>query len=255
MGRRLRMILDPSRWDQTTIAAWTAFCDRRGWDPAHPPRIEIVGSVRPGAPDGWQPVVTHLSNPLSVLLKRFNVYSNNDIIRIAEGLGGTADLEAFLEKRLGRPTALIELSTASGEERNRLTARTGVRLLRAFLETVAGMGLAPSEILPAIGCEPGSTDRKFPLLASAERAGSVVVKTGTLTNTDGGVAVVGGYFTATDREQVLFCAAAPQTGWDELRWRSLQQSWILDLIDRAGGAVQRPCGPELPFSDTYAMLE
>ncbi len=255
MGRRLRMALDPRRWDNTTIAAWTAVCERRGWDPFKPPKIDIVGSVRPGAPAEWEPVVTHLSNPLHVLLRRFNVYSNNDIIRIAEGLGGVADLEDFLEERLGQPTALIELSSASGEGRNRLTARNGVRLLRAFLETVAGMGLAPSELLPVIGCDPGSTDRKFPKLAVSKRQGSVVVKTGTLTTTDGGVAVLGGFYTSKEREQVLFCIAAPRSGWDELGWRSLQQSWLLQLIEKTGGAVQRPCGKDLPFSDTYALVE
>ena len=64
-------------------------------------RVEVVGSVQSGAPADWTPVVVHRSNPLPPLLRRFNVYSNNDIIRIAEGLGGPAGLETFLEQRLG----------------------------------------------------------------------------------------------------------------------------------------------------------
>ena len=240
MGRRLQMIFDPYRWDRSTRAAWEGVCARRGWDPANPPRVEIVGSVRQGAPAEWTPVVVHRSNPLPVLLRRFNVYSNNDIIRVAEGLGGPEGLEAFLEKRLGVAPGVIELETASGENHNSLTARNGVRLVRAFLETVQKMGLAVGDLLPVIGCDPGATDRKFPKLARPDRAGSVVVKTGTLTNTDGGVVVVGGAFRTPVNEIVVFCIAAPRTGRDEPHWRGLQQSWLLELIKNAGGAVQRP---------------
>ncbi len=255
MGQRLRRMLDPATWDRSTQASWTAFCLRREWDPARPPRIEIVGTVEAGLPEFWRPLLEHRSNPLPELLRRFNVYSNNDIIRIAEGLGGAGELEAFLERRLGRPSAIVSLETASGEKVNRLSARTGVRLLRAFLETAAGDGLSPSELLPVIGCDPGSTDRKFPALARSDRAGSVTVKTGTLTETDGGVAVLGGLFMSPSRELVIFCVAATGTGRDELRWRSLQQAWLLELVEASGGAVQRPCGSELPFSDTHAEVD
>ena len=255
MGRRLRMMLDPDRWDQTTRASWDAVCARRGWDRSKPPRVDIVGSVRPGLPADWTPVVVHRSNPLPVLLRRFNVYSNNDIIRVAEGLGGPQGLELFLEKRLGASPSAIELETASGEKHNRMTARIGVSLMRAFLETVAGLSLAPADVLPVIGCDPGSTDRKFPKMAGPAWAGSVVIKTGTLVNTDGGVAVLGGVFTTLGREQVLFCIAARNTGWNEPHWRGLQQSWLIDLVADSGYAVQRPCGPELPFSDSFAETE
>jgi D-alanyl-D-alanine carboxypeptidase/D-alanyl-D-alanine-endopeptidase (penicillin-binding protein 4) len=255
MGRRLRTVLDPHRWDESTRAAWEAMCERRGWKASDPPRVEIVGSTQPGAPGDWTPVVVHRSNLLPVLLRRFDVYSNNDIIRVAENLGGPAALEAFLERRLELAPRALELETASGEERNRLTPRTGVRLMRAFVQTAGKLGLAPADLLPVIGCDPGSTDRKFPKLALPERAGSVVVKTGTLINTDGGVAVVGGVFSTPANEIVLFCIGARRTGWKEPHWRGLQQSWLLDLIDQAGGAVQRPCGEKLPFSDTYAEVE
>ena len=255
MGRRLRMALDPQRWDRTTRAAWEAVCARRGWDPSDPPRVEIIGSIRSGAPAGWMPVAVHRSNPLPKLLRRFNVYSNNDIVRVADGLGGPEGLEAYLEQRLGLPPAAVDLESASGERRNRVTARTGVSLMRAFVQTTEAMGLAASDLLPVIGCDVGATDRKFPRLASQKRAGSVTVKTGTLTNTDGGVAVVGGLYTSPTRGRVLFCVAATATGWNEPHWRGLQQSWLLDLIKTTGGAVQRPCGPELPFSDTFADVE
>lgn len=255
MGRRLRAALDPRRWNATTRASWEAFCTRRGWDPADPPRVEIVGPVRPGLPDGWSPVVLHLSNPLPVVLRRFDVYSNNDIVRIAEVLGGPEALEEFLEHRLGAESDSFDISTASGERRNRITARTAVILLRVFAESLAGFGLSPQDVLPVIGCDPGSTKRKFPMLASPQHIGSIAVKTGTLTTTDGGVAVLAGYFQTPKGEVILFCVAAPGSGQQELHWRSLQQAWLLDLVEKAGGAAQRPCGPDLPFSDTFAEAD
>lgn len=255
MGRRLRAALDPRRWSATTRASWEAFCARRGWDPADPPRVEIVGPVRAGLPDGWSPVVLHLSNPLPNVLRRFDVYSNNDIVRIAEVLGGSRALEDFLESRLQVASDAVDISTASGERRNRITARNAVNLLRVFAETLAGFGLNSQDVLPVIGCDPGSTKRKFPRLAGPQHVGSLAVKTGTLTTTDGGVAVLAGYFQTPNGEAVLFCVAAPGSGQQELHWRSLQQEWLLDLIEQAGGAVQHPCGPDLPFSDTFAEAD
>ncbi len=255
MGRRLRAALDPRRWDATTRASWQEFCARRGWDPTYPPRVEIAGTVRPGVPESWTPVVLHLSNPLPVVLRRFDVYSNNDIVRIAEVLGGAEELEAFLELRLHASPQEVDISTASGERHNAMTARTAVGLLRVFAETLAGFGSSPQDVLPVIGCDPGSTKRKFPRLAGPQHAGSIAVKTGTLTTTDGGVAVLAGYFQSAAGEMVLFCIAAPGSGQQELHWRSLQQAWLLDLMTATGGAVQRPCGSELPFSDAFAEVD
>jgi len=170
-------------------------------------------------------------------------------------LGGPDALEEFLERRLQVTSDAVDISTASGERRNRITARTAVILLRVFAESLAGFGLSPQDVLPVIGCDPGSTKRKFPRLAGPQHVGSIAVKTGTLTTTDGGVAVLAGYFQTPKSELVLFCVAAPGSGQQELHWRSLQQAWLLDLVEQAGGAAQRPCGPDLPFSDTFAEAD
>jgi D-alanyl-D-alanine carboxypeptidase len=201
------------------------------------------------------PLIRHRSNPLRVTLKRFNVYSNNDIVRLADGRGGAEAVAAFTAGRLGIEPAEVELATASGEGRNRLSARTVVALLRAFHAEAAEHGLGPGDLLPVPGCDPGPVPRMFPRLASGERARTTAVKTGTLRTTDAGVAVLAGYFTSPDRGQVVYCIGATRAG-DRLRhWRAVEERWLLDLMAAAGGAEPRPCGGELPLSDAAAEVE
>lgn len=255
MGRRLLDALDPARWDRSHENAWRALCARRGWNPAQRPRVVVTGGVRVGGDAAAVPVLVHRSNPLTVILRRFNVYSNNDIVRVADGLGSVAELESFVRHRLGATGGGIELATASGERRNRMTARQMVGLLAELADEAAGHGIGLRQLLPVIGCDPGATRRMFPALAAPERSGSVVCKTGTLTDTDGGVAVLAGSFTDPDGGRTVFAVAAPRAGGQLQHWRTIEQRWLLALIEEQGGAVAEPCGPELPFSDELAGVE
>jgi D-alanyl-D-alanine carboxypeptidase/D-alanyl-D-alanine-endopeptidase (penicillin-binding protein 4) len=255
MGERLRRALDPTLWDSAIEASWRGICDRRGWSEESTPSLVIRGRIRHRAAVDYEPILRHRSNPLAVLLKRFNTYSNNDLIRVADGLGGVRALESYLRQRLDAAPQELEISTASGEGRNRMTARVAVRLMREFLAAMADAGLQPDELLPVPGCDPGPTMRMFPRLVSGKFQHTVVCKTGTLTTTDGGVAVLCGSFTSRDRGVVLFCVAAPRTGRELTRWRRLEQDWLLDLIASNGGAKSIECTQSFPFSDSFATVE
>ncbi len=256
MGARLLNALDMSRWTARHRQAWLELCERRGWDPATPPSVSFTGGVRYVADPGTvRPLVTHLSNPLPVVLRRFNVYSNNDIIRISGGLGGAAALTEFLRLRLAvEPPDELELSTASGQNRNRMTARVAVRLMREFEAELETHGLELDDVLPVPGCDPGPTRRMFPTLANDPLGARAVVKTGTLTTTDGGVVVLAGAFSNSDLGTVFFCVAATRTGREIARWRSAEEAWLLGLMKTLAGAEPRPCGPELPFSSSDAIV-
>ena len=212
MARRLLAALDPARWDRTARASWEAMCRRRGWDPRHPPVVAIAGGAVAVEEAGSSPLVRHLSSPLPVLLRRFNVYSNNDIIRVADGLGGVGELGAFVRRRLDIADSRVVLATASGEGQNRLTARLTVRLLREFHHALKALQLAPRAVLPVPGCDPGPVGRMFPRLSWGARARTVAVKTGTLRTTDNGVAVLSGFLTSPRHGVVVFCVAAPDAG-------------------------------------------
>ena len=255
MGKRLIAALDPRRWDSSHENTWKALCARRGWDPKERPRVVVTGGVRVSELGEEVPVVVHRSNPLPELLRRFNVYSNNDIVRIADGLGEIDDLQAYVTARLGLDAEQIEFSTASGERRNRMSVTQMVDLFSELMDEAAEQDLELSRLLPVIGCDPGSTRRMFPALAAPPLTGTVTCKTGTLTNTDGGVAVLTGTFTSPENGAVVFAIAAPRASGRLQYWRQIQQRWVLALMEEQGGAVPTPCGDPLPFSDTFAEVE
>jgi D-alanyl-D-alanine carboxypeptidase len=196
----------------------------------------------------------HLSNPLEFILKRFNAYSNNDIIRVAEGLGGAVGLEGFLRERLDAEPEQVQLQSASGELTNRLTPRLVVRLLRELHLTLTDHALAPHDLLPVPGCDNAPVSRMFPALTHPPLGRSMAVKTGTLRFTDGGVAALAGFFANPERGLVLFCVAAPRAGSRIQSWRSTEQQWLLSLISELGGASPDDCGPEVSQPDALAMV-
>lgn len=254
MGGRFLQALDVVRWDQTLQATWEDAAVRQGWPPDAQPRIAFGGSVRlgQGGSGVLHPLVRHRSNPLTLTLKRFNIFSNNDIIRVADPIGGPAAIEALLKEiTVGLPGE-IRVATASGERVNRLTARQVVRLLWTFDDACRELGLDPGDILPVPGCVPGSLPRMFPRLARGEGARTAIVKSGTLTTTDGGVAVLAGFFWSLKGETVAFCVAVPGAGGRLKHFRLVEQDWLLDLMGSVGGASPRSCGIPPAFSDAMA---
>ncbi len=249
MGFRVRAALDPRRWDHTKRAVWNALAARRGWDRTTPPRIVLMGSTTYATSDRVRPVLRHLSNPLPVVLRRFTVYSNNDIIRVAEPVGA-AGVERWLGTHLGAAGGELSLETASGEGTNRMTPRLVVRMLRLARTETARHGLALSDVLPVTGCDPGPLSHALAGIPE----GAVVGKTGTLLTTDGGVAVLSGVAAGVGDGGLVFCVAAPETRGHTQRWRAAEQRWLLDLLAALGGAQSGACPAELPFSDADARV-
>jgi len=249
MARRVRVAIDPRRWDHTHRAVWNALAVRRGWDRTAPPRIVLSGPTAFATDEPVRPVLRHLSNPLPVVLRRFNVYSNNDIVRIAEPVGA-AGVERWLTAHLGTASGQISLETASGEGTNRLTPRLVVHLLRLAERETARHGLALEDVLPVTGCDPGPLSHAL----SQVPEGSVIGKTGTLVSTDGGVAVISGVAPGAGGDGLVFCVAAPGTNGHTRRWRAAEQRWLLDLLAVRGGGSEGPCPRELPFSDADARV-
>jgi len=276
MARRLRQALNPALWTAELRSTWKKLAARENLDAARPPRVAVVSGlgvvvagnsgVEPageasvaldglggdgvshapvqlpvGSSAGEEVVLVHRSATLAGTLKRFNVWSNNDIERLEAVLGPPPELKAFLVERWGESAAgSITMATTSGLGANRLTARLAVRLLRDLTDTLDRHGLRPADILPVAGCDPG-TLKSFPALGDDRRRGAVVGKTGSLTHTDGGVALLAGV-AGTMEGDLFFCLVAPRSGAHLKVARSRQEAWVLEMMAALGGDRPRPCG-------------
>lgn len=254
MAGRLKQALDSRRWNPAIRHAWNEFAARRGLDRQAAPRVTVRGGVGvDGDSRGADLLVVHRSKPLVAALRRFNCFSNNDIERVAAGLGPIEELTGLLAVRCGLPPTAIQLETASGLGTNRLSPRVVVRLLHEFRHTCERLGLPVEAVLPVGGCDGGTVTRFFPTLSAGEFAASVVGKTGTLTSTDGGIAVLAG-FARTASGEIAFCVAAPRAGGRLKAARSAEERWLVDLIARCGGPAARSCPDEVPAPDDGATV-
>jgi D-alanyl-D-alanine carboxypeptidase len=246
MAGRLRQALDGRRWNRATRQAWYAFALAHDAPRMPLPSVEIIGGARfEPSPGGVEQVLfEHRSKPLAETLRRFNAFSNNDIERVASSIGPPGDLSVLLADRLVPGESPVLIQTASGLGENRLSPRQIVAMLRGFRSAAAGLGIGIEQLLPVAGCDPGTVNAAFPRLSAPPFATSLVAKTGTLTSTDGGITVLAGFLN-TAQGEVVFCVAAPQAAGRIRLARHTEESFVLDLLNRRGGAVPRTCAPPL----------
>jgi len=252
MALRLRDALDPHRWDPRTRELMDAFRARQGIvGPS--PRVAIDGGVGVHTSDAPRaPLLIHRSNRLRQVLKRFNAYSNNDIERLGSLLGPPDALAGLLSERWELPRDELRIATLSGLGSNRMTPRQVVRLLHEFSRASRRLGLRVEDLLPTVGCDPG-TLQHFSRLAD-EPPGSLVAKTGTLVRTDGGIAVLAGIARTAAGER-YFCVAAPNAGGALARAREAEQQWLVERIERDGGGRSDDCGDRVGYSDDDIRVE
>jgi D-alanyl-D-alanine carboxypeptidase/D-alanyl-D-alanine-endopeptidase (penicillin-binding protein 4) len=247
MAGRLRDVFDPGRWTPETRQAWEELARRREWDATAPPRVAIEGRARfAREAHRVEPLLTHRSRPLPETLRRFNAYSNNDIERLEATLGPPGELSGFLARRWKLPAGEIRFATSSGLGSNRFTSRLAVRLLVELRRAAEERDLRIEELLPVAGCDPGTLE-SFPGLARGEAAGTLVGKTGTLTRTDGGIALLAG-FIGTAAGDLAFCVAAPGSGDRLESARRAEERFLLELMRGNGGGRPRSCVHPWPLS-------
>ncbi|ANM29374.1 hypothetical protein ABI59_06915 [Acidobacteria bacterium Mor1] len=220
MAARLSKAWQPAEWSKGMRRAMEALRKER---PEQVQFLELpVGAVAGLPPEGLEvaPLVEHRSNPLKRMLKRFNDYSNNDIERLGHHLGDAEAMTAYFRKRwAGEEPSFASLS---GLDRNRMTPRQVIRLLKELEEAATKAELTLGDLLPVIGCG-RTTLRNYPGLAFP--AGSLTGKTGTLVKTDGGVVALAGVIDAA-AGPVRFFVAAPGTGARKDLGRDAQVRWL-----------------------------
>jgi D-alanyl-D-alanine carboxypeptidase/D-alanyl-D-alanine-endopeptidase (penicillin-binding protein 4) len=255
MATRLRQGLDVRRWSRATRQAWYAFAKSHDLGRSPLPSVEVIGGARFEASTGGVETVLfeHRSKTLAETLRRFNAFSNNDIERVAASIGSTSELSVLLADRLVAGTVPVHIQTASGLGENRLTPRQIVAMLRGFRSAAAGLGVDIERLLPVAGCDPGTVHAAFPRLSAPPFATALVAKTGTLTSTDGGITVLAGFLN-TAQGEVVFCVAAPRAAGRIRLARHTEESFVVELLKRRGGAAPRNCTPPLPSSSGDATI-
>ena len=255
MATRLRQALDPRKWTRSTREAWQAYALRNGI-PAFPaPSVSVLGGGRFETESKGPETLLfeHRSKPLAETLRRFNAFSNNDMERVADAIGPASELSVLLADRLVPGSTPVLIQTGSGLGENRLSPRQIVAMLKGFRASAAQLGLGIESLLPVAGCDPGTVNASFPRLSSPPFAMALVAKTGTLTSTDGGITVLAGFLN-TAQGEVAFCVAAPRAAGRIHLARRTEESFVVDLLNRRGGAMPRPCAPPLETTGSDAAI-
>ena len=196
------------------------------------PSLAVMGEVALGtAAPGARLLVTHNSSKLTDILKVLLCYSNNFMAeRIGDSLGGTQSVAQQLSVRLRIPAEEIQLASLSGLGVNRVTPRAMMKVLRGLRTELLKHRLAPSDIMPVAGIDPGTLEDRF---TGPAWQGSVIAKTGTLIRTDGGASSLVGQM-RTARGDVLLFVIMNQRG-SVLRFRQNQDLLVMQIQNSRGG--------------------
>ena len=254
MAARLRDAWSPSSWSAEEKASWQETAGRHGWDPARPPAIAIGGELRTDAPPRWTPLVEHQSGPLLATLRRFNVFSNNDIERLDPSVGPASGLDRFLADRFGPLAEGATFSTSSGLNANRMSPRLVVALVRELRRWLEAHGHEPADLMPILGCGTSTLSELFPRLVDSGEADGLAGKTGTLNTQDGGVSALAGFLPTVPGQ--FFFVAAPGAGDRLGKARAAEEDWVRQVL--LGKAASREalqplrCPKPVPTSDALA---
>lgn len=238
MTKRLQSAWNPRKWSAGTLREMRRYRDKHpGTEFLHLAVREIGGL---GSAKGGRVVASHQSNPLHVILKRFNDFSNNDIERFGFHLGSAEAMASYYRDRWEEGGAQLSFETLSGLGSNRMTPRQIVRLMSDLEAEALRQEIDLSDLLPALDCG-RNTLRNYPGLTAAFPVSSMVGKTGTLVQTDGGVIALAGTL-QTDSGRVIFFIGAPRNGARLTAARRAQARWLTQQMSR-WNFVESECRP------------
>ncbi len=178
-------------------------------------------------------LLTVESDSLLNIARYLNAHSSNAMAdMLAQHVGGPTGVRSFLVVKLGLPYEAIYISHGSGLDVNRLTPRDTVKLLRALVDRLQSHHLRPEQVLPIAGMDSGTLAGRF---AETEFTGSVLAKTGTLHDTDDGVAALAGVMNTRQCGALLFTVYNMAEGRRVLHLRRVQDDLLKRLMNECGG--------------------
>lgn len=232
-ARTLFAAMDVSKRSNAAATAWTNFRVNSG----KPDKLTPVPSVSFGGSAIVQPMAgnvnllfSHESAKMRDILKVTLCYSNNFLSeRLGDMVGGPYAVARLVQQGAGIPPYQFSIQTSSGLGINRVTPSAMMKLLRALRKDLARYKMTFADIMPVAGIDKGTLERRFD---SDFATGSVVGKTGTLGNTDGGVSALAGEINT--RGGTMLFVIFNQRG-SVPRFRSFQNSYVSLIQGQFGG--------------------
>ncbi len=234
-GQALYASLDASKRPAAATRAWMSYLTNAGkyGKEQAAPSVAISGAtyVQP-VPSNLTLVFTHESAPLREIVKVTLCYSNNFLSeRLGDMVGGPYAVSRIVQLNAGIPTNEFALQSSSGLGINRVTPTAMMKLLRTLRTELAKNRMTFVDIMPVAGIDKGTLENRFDTDFST---GSVVGKTGTLGNTDGGVSSLAGEINT--RNGKLLFVIFNQRG-NVSRFRSFQNNYVSVIQGQFGGAA------------------
>jgi D-alanyl-D-alanine carboxypeptidase/D-alanyl-D-alanine-endopeptidase (penicillin-binding protein 4) len=235
-GQILMTSLDSTKRSAAATRAWLDFTATSGkaGQGIYFPSVSIAGALYVDIiPNTAKLLFSHESAPLREIVKVTNCYSNNFLAeRLGEMLGGPYAVARVVQLNTNTSPQEFTLQTSSGLGINRVTPKAMMRVLKALRSELARHKMTFADVMPIAGVDPGTLQNRF---KDGFSLGSLVGKTGTLGNTDGGVSALCGEINTRNGGKMLFVifnqrGAVP-------RFRGFQDTFISSLQNEYGGAV------------------
>lgn len=228
--------LDAAKRSAAANRVWQNFLvnsGRLGQTTLTAPSITFSGDVYVSSmPSNTKLIFSHESAPLREILKAMMCYSNNFLSeRLGDMVGGPFAVSRIVQQNTGVQPGEFYLQTASGLGINRVTPAAMMKLLRVLRNDLTRNRMTFADIMPVAGIDKGTLEGRFDTDFSE---GSVVGKTGTLGQTDGGVSALAGEIN-TRGGRLLF-VIFNQRG-SVSRFRSFQNNYVSAIQGQFGGAA------------------
>ena len=195
------------------------------------PSVTFTGKVyvQP-MPSNAKILFTHESAPMREIIKAMMCYSNNFVAeRLGDMLGGPFGVARVVQQNTGSQPSEFYIATSSGLGINRVTPAAMMRVLRALRTDLARWRMSFADIMPVAGLDKGTLEKRFDTDFSE---GSVIGKTGTLGNTDGGASALSGEI---NTRSGTFLFVIFNNRGSVARFRSFQNSYVSLIQGQFGG--------------------
>jgi serine-type D-Ala-D-Ala carboxypeptidase/endopeptidase (penicillin-binding protein 4) len=227
--------LDSSRRSAAANNAWMNFLSNSGRSGLGfgIPSVSFTGSVyvQP-IPGNLKLLFTHESAPIREIIKATLCYSNNFLAeRLGDMLGGPYAVARIVQQGASIDPSQFSIQTSSGLGINRVTPAAMMKLLRSFRDDLTRYRMTFVDVMPVAGIDKGTLEERFDTDFSK---GSVVGKTGTLGQTDGGVSALAGEMN-TRSGRLLFVIFNEHGS--VAKFRAFQNLYVSMIQGQFGGAA------------------